>query len=112
MNIIKKENYYLAQSSKDKKKYYQVNLDKNECNCPHFLIRLKKKGELCKHIIEVKKILFNDAKDDFQKAISYVEKNIEVDSICFIEKFSLGLLDELIKRGELIENKGKVSLLK
>ncbi|MFP4403513.1 MAG: SWIM zinc finger family protein [Nanoarchaeota archaeon] len=112
MNIIKKDNYYIVQSSKNKKKYYQVDLKNNECTCPHYKIRLKKTNESCKHIISVKSLLYNDSKDDFSKAKEFVAQNFEVDINDFLKKFSLGLLDELIEKEELIENKGKINLPK
>ncbi|MFW6450391.1 MAG: hypothetical protein ACOCZ6_05030, partial [Nanoarchaeota archaeon] len=74
---------------------------------PHFVFRLKGKGE-CKHIKAVKELHQNDAKDDFEKAVEFIDENEEVDSLDFIERFSEGLLNELIDRGEMIEKKGKV----
>ncbi len=107
MYIKKKGNVFLVQSSQ-KGKYYKVDMTKNKCDCPHFSFRLKNSDKDCKHLEAVKKLHENDAKDDFEKSIQYVKDKKEVESIHFIEKFSEGVLNELIERGELIEEKGKV----
>lgn len=110
MNITKKDDIFFVQSSK-KGKYYKVSLKNGTCDCPHFQFRLRKGGGDCKHLKAVKELFATDAKDDFEKAIAYVKENIEVDSVDFIEKFSEGVLDELIERGELIEKNGKIRVL-
>lgn len=106
MYIVKKGDTFRVQSSQ-KGKYYEVNLKKGTCTCPHFTFRLKGRGE-CKHIKAVKELHNYEAKDDFEKAIEFVEEKGEIDSLDFIEKFSEGILNELIEKGELIEKKGIV----
>lgn len=109
MNITKKGDVFFVESSK-KGKYYKVSLKNGACDCPHFLYRLKGQG-VCKHLKTVKELVNTQAKDDFQKAIDYVKKHGEVDSVEFMEMFSEGILDELKERGELIEKNGKVKTL-
>ncbi len=106
MYIVKKDEVFRVQSSQ-KGKYYEVSLKKNTCTCPNFIYRLKRKGD-CKHIKAVKELHQNNAKDDFEKALEFIEEKKEVDSLEFMETFSEGILNELIEKGELIEKKGMV----
>ena len=101
---------YLVSSSKPGK-YYKVNYEKRSCNCPHWVFRLRQKGESCKHILEVEKILHNETKDDFDKALQKVKDSGEIDSIELIEEFGEGIVNELIERGEISEKKGKLQPL-
>ena len=93
---------YMVKSSKPGKYW------KRTCNCPHFVFRLRKTGEVCKHIHAVEKMLHNESKDDFEKAIMFVKKKGKIDSVQLIEKFGEGLVNELIDRGELLEKNGKI----
>ncbi|MBN2457904.1 SWIM zinc finger family protein [Candidatus Woesearchaeota archaeon] len=98
---------YLVESS-TRGKYWKVNIEKKTCNCPHYVFRLRQKGQLCKHILAVSDMLMNDSRDEFEKAVDYVKASGETDSVELIEMFSEGIIDELIERGELIENRGKI----
>ncbi|MGM5482203.1 MAG: SWIM zinc finger family protein [Nanobdellota archaeon] len=110
MNITKKGKIFIVQSSK-KDKYYRVSLEKGECDCPHFLYRLKRTGEECKHLKAVKDLIKCHAKDDFEKAVDFVKKQESVDYSEFVELFSEGILYELIENGNLIKKNGEVRLL-
>jgi hypothetical protein len=101
---------YLVESS-IKGKYWKVDLAKKTCNCPNFLFRKRASGEVCKHIIAVQQMLSNDSKDDFEKAVDYVKEKGEVDSVELIERFSEGLVNELIERGQLAEYKGRIKVV-
>jgi hypothetical protein len=101
---------YLVESS-TKGKYWKVDAAKKTCNCPNFLFRKRAAGEACKHIQAVLKMLDNDSKDDFEKAVDYVKGKGVVDSVELIEKFSEGLVNELIERGQLAEYKGKIKVI-
>lgn len=92
--------------------YYKVNAEKKTCNCPHFVFRLRQKGEYCKHILEVCKILHNKSKDDFEKAVDYIKKKGRADSVDVIEEYGEGLVQELIDCGHVIENKGMLIAVK
>ena len=101
---------YSVESS-TKGKYWKVDLSKKTCNCPNFLFRKRASGELCKHILAVQQTLNNDSKDDFEKAVDYVKEKGAVDSVELIEKFSEGLVNDLIERGQLAEYKGKIKVI-
>jgi hypothetical protein len=101
---------YLVESS-TKGKYWKVDITKKTCDCPNFLFRKRAAHEPCKHLIAVNEMLNNDSKDDFEKAVDYVKEKGAVDSVELIEKFSEGLVNELIERGQLTEYKGKIRVI-
>ena len=100
MKIIKKNWYYLVESSTGG--FYTVNLDRMTCECPDFRFR----KNICKHLAAVKDLVHVDALDDFEKAVNHVADGISKDE--FTEKFSHGLLLELIERKILKEIDGKI----
>jgi len=100
-----------------KGKFYKVDLNGPSCTCPHFLIRMKKIGEECKHINAVKErygkvkqvSLKNKNKSD--KILDFVRKKGSADAMELIKKFGEKGVDDLIKRGDLIEERGVVKVL-
>jgi predicted nucleic acid-binding Zn finger protein len=113
MRILKtKEGTYKVESSSRKGKFYIVDLEKQTCSCPHFLLRLKRVHGMCKHIIAVKdKVEKRDTKS-YGEIIGYVQKKGSVESLELIKKFSLDAVDDLLSRGELIEDRGRIRILK
>ena len=112
MKILKqKDGTFKVESSSTKGKFYVVNLDMETCTCPHFLLRMKRIHGLCKHIEAVKdKAQKRDTKS-YGKIVGYVQKKGEVASLELIKKFGEQAVDDLLSRGELIEEKGKIRVL-
>jgi len=113
MKIIKqKDGSYKVESSSRKGKFYIVDLKKQTCTCPHFLLRMKKVHGLCKHIQAVKDMVERRDVKTYGRIIGYVEKKRVVDSLELIKRFGEAAVDDLISRGELIEEGGKIRVLK
>ena len=112
MKILKQKNgTYKVESSSRKGKFYIVDLKEETCTCPHFLLRLKQIHGMCKHIQAVKdKIQKRDVKS-YGKIIGYVQKKRIVSSLELIKRFGEDAIDDLLSRGELIEEKGKIRIL-
>ena len=112
MKILKQKNStFEVESSSRKGKFYIVDLSKQTCSCPHFILRMKRIHGMCKHIQAVKdKFEKRDVKS-YAKIIDFVKKNKEIDSLTLINKFSEEAVDDLLSRGELIEREGKIRVL-
>ncbi len=112
MKVLKqKDSTFKVESSSQKGKFYTVDLEKGTCTCPHFLLRLKSVHGLCKHIEAAKdKSEKRDVKS-YGRVIEYVRKKGEVDSLELIKKFGEQAVDDLLSRGELIEQEGKIRIL-
>ncbi len=112
MEILKqKDGTYKVESSSRKGKFYIVDLDKQTCTCPHFLLRMKRIHGVCKHIQAVEdKAQKRDVKS-YGNIIGYVQKKRIVGSLELIKKFGEQAVDDLLSRGELIEEKGKIRIL-
>lgn len=109
---------FKVESASKKGKFYNIDIEQPFCNCPDFMFREIKKHGKCKHIKAVEEYLDKKgikkdkktkAKDD--KVLAYVKKQKEVDSLKLIEKFSEPIVNELIQKGDLIEEKGKIKVL-
>lgn len=115
MRIIKdkkNKNLFKVESSEGAK-FYTVDIQKRTCTCMHFLLRLKNTGRVCKHINAVIQKYCQGYNNKKKNAIiEYVKKKKEVDSIELIEKFGEDEVDKAIKEGILIEEKGKIRILK
>jgi predicted nucleic acid-binding Zn finger protein len=81
------------------------------CTCPAYKFRELKRHGVCKHITAVKEYLAGENKDLFEEVLEYVKEHSEVDSIELIDKFGEEAVNELISRGDLIEQKGLIRLL-
>ena len=107
---------FKVESSSKKGKFYEVNIEQPFCDCPSFLFIEVKKHGICKHIKAVQEYLDKGKLDKKSKAktdkiLDYVKNKKEVDSLKLIEKFSEEIVNELIQKGELIEEKGKIKIL-
>ena len=115
MKITKLKDGKFKVESHVKGKFYSVNIEQPFCSCPHFIFRMVKVHGECKHIKAVKeKYAKKPTKADKKKqdkVMDYVKEKKEVDSIQLIEKFGEEKVNELIEKGELIEDKGKIRLL-
>ena len=112
MDVVKQEDgTYKVESDSRKGKFYVVDLKKGECTCPHFLLRLRKVHGLCKHMQAVKDKCENRDEECYSEIIAYVREKGEVDSVELIKKFNEEAVDDLLSRGELIEEKGRVRVL-
>lgn len=103
----KDKNKYLVESAHKKGKFYEVNIKENKCSCPSFIFRKR-----CKHIKIVEDFINKRSKGKGKGVLEFVKEKGEVDSIKLIEKFGEEIVDEMIRKGELMENKGKISLLR
>ncbi len=110
MEIGKKDGHYSVESSTPGR-FYEVDLKKNTCTCPHFIHRLRRTGGDCKHIKAVKALVSSGDASDFDEIISFVKENVFIDSVELIERFGEDKINELVGNGELIEEHGKIRLL-
>lgn len=135
MNIKKEEDLYLVESSK-KGKFYKVNPYMPMCECPYFHFhQIKVHGE-CKHIIAVKELMAKEGieagssdtkaakggsdercspsadskKDQTQQILREAEDWVDV--IELFDKYGEAQVQSLIDRGELLEQRGKVKVMK
>ena len=112
MRILKqKDGTYKVESASRKGKFYVVDLDKAECSCPHFILRMKRIHGMCKHIEAVKDKFERRDSESYSRIVDYVQKKKEADSLELIKKFGEEAVDDLLSRGELIEKWGKVRVL-
>lgn len=121
MNIRKEEDgTYSVESTSKKDKWYNVDVEKPWCDCPAFKFRYMKSKSPCKHLAAVREHL-EKAKQktltaEMKKADSVVEwvekQGGEVDSISLINKYGEEEVNRLITMGELLERKGRITILK
>jgi len=124
----KRQGFFKVESSSKKGKFYEVDINKPFCTCPAFMFREMKKHGVCKHIAEarefavkkrakdasgkaVRKGSIKKGEDIYMKTVEFVKEEGEVDSVKLMEKFGDEIVDELIKKGELIERRGRVRVL-
>ena len=115
MPIRKSGNQYEIESSSRKGEFYKVDPDKPFCTCAGYRFRYLKSGGVCKHIVAVQEYAGKEgAKEGKSDAdiLAYVKKQETVDALDLIGKFGDAAVDSLLKRGELIEQKGKIMLLR
>ena len=130
MKILKskKEGFYKVESAGHKGKFYEVDINKPFCSCPDFMFREIKKHGVCKHINAAREFAQKKkaekasgkaarkgsnrkGEDIYKKTIDFVKEKGEADSMELIERFGEEIVDELIRKGELIEKKGKIRIL-
>ncbi len=107
----KNKNLFKVESS-EKGNFYDVDLEKKTCTCMHFLLRLRNTGQLCKHLLAVQEKFGVMKKEKKESILKYLEKRKEIDSIELIEKFGERVVNEALKNGIIIEEKGRIKLLK
>jgi uncharacterized Zn finger protein len=120
MNIKKTNEGYEAESSSSKGKWYKVDPSKPWCDCPGYKFRAMKTKGVCKHIEAVREFIAKNEQKTVKKEqkknddmMSFIDKQGgEADSLEIIGKFGEEKVDSMIKRGELIERSGKITILK
>lgn len=112
MKVLKqRDGTYKIESSSRKGKFYIVDLGKGTCTCPHFALRLRRVRGMCKHMEAVEgKAERRDFKS-YGKIIDYVRKKGRVESLELIKRFGEEAVDDLIRRGELVEKEGVIRVL-
>lgn len=111
MVFIKQEDGTYNVKSSSGNKFYLVDLEKGTCTCPHFMLRLRWGGGVCKHMQAVKDSLGVECDFGYSVILDFVREKGEVDSLELIEKYDSESVDYLLKSGELIEKNGKIKLL-
>lgn len=112
MKVLKqRDGTYKVESSSRKGKFYVVDLNNGTCTCPHFVLRMRRIHGLCKHIQAVKDRAEKRDVKSYAKIIGYVKKKKGVDSLELIKKFKEEAVDDLLSRGELIEEEGRIRVL-
>ena len=122
MNIKKFKDHYKVESS-HKGKFYEVWPNKPFCSCPDFKFRELRKRGVCKHIKTVEESITKKETqaelprktkprkiDNTSKIIDFVRKKGEVDAVKLIEKYG-SVVEELLAKGDLIEERGKIRVL-
>lgn len=115
MAIRKSGTQYEIESLSKPGTFYKVDPDKPFCTCPDFRFHHLKMGGVCKHIAAVQEHVGKQGKASGKsdaEILAYVEQQREVDALQLIAKFGDAAVDGLIKRGELIEQKGRIALLR
>ena len=120
MNIKKTKDGYKVESDSTKGKFYTVDPDKPWCDCADYRFREMKRKGICKHIKAVREYIEQTQQKDLKKVqeaaddiVAFLDKEGgEVDSMELIEEFGEEKVDSLIKLGEIIEQHGKIRLLK
>jgi len=75
------------------------------------MVRLRKVHGMCKHMQAVKDKCEERDSECYSSIIDFVKERGEVDSIEVIERFNSEAVDDLLSRGELIEEKGRIRIL-
>ncbi len=113
MNIKsdRKKGMFLAESEHTPGKFYTVDPNKPWCSCFDFRFRESRLHGVCKHITAVREQEDKKRAAEGGDVIAYVRKRGEVDSGELIKEFGEDVVDSLIKRGDLMERKGKIQVL-
>jgi len=120
MNIKKDGEEYAVESSSRKGKWYKVDPDKPWCDCPAYKFKYLKSKQLCKHIKSVREYIEKKEQktlvkeqENTDEILAFIEaKGGEIDSVDLMEIFGDDKVERLIKLGEIIEQKGKIKILK
>jgi len=119
VNIKKDKDNYKVESDSHKGKFYTVDPAKPWCDCADFKFREMGKKGACKHIKAVREMLESKKQKTLKKAgkkaetiLEFIKKKGEADSIELIERFGEETVNTMIRNGELIEEAGKIKLLK
>jgi hypothetical protein len=106
MNIIKSDGSYKVESDSKKGKFYLVDISKPNCECPAFKFR-----KWCKHLEAVNNYLELEGKSKYNKILQVVKEFGPIESIKLIDMFDEEIINELLRKGELIEEKGMIRIL-
>jgi predicted nucleic acid-binding Zn finger protein len=119
MKIIQDKNNsdkFKVESTSAKGKFYNVNISQPFCDCPRYLFHeIKVKGE-CKHILAARayaKKYNKGAKvlNNTDKILALVKEKGDIGSMELINMFSEDEINHLIKKGDIIEQHGRIRLL-
>ncbi|MBN1386677.1 hypothetical protein JW968_06950 [Candidatus Woesearchaeota archaeon] len=112
MRLIKTKDGYRIPSSSQKNQFYEVDPKKKSCTCAQYLFRARKVGGTCKHIDAVLEHLGSMKKNEKEELLEVVKKLGPIDFVKLAESYSEDLINQLIDSGDLIEEKGRIRLLK
>jgi predicted nucleic acid-binding Zn finger protein len=105
---IKKFGDHYKVKSESSNRWYEVFPDRPFCTCPNFVFRSVKGGGVCKHIVAVQEKIGRGAED----ILEYVSKKGEIDAVELVEKFGEEKVKALKEIGELIEEAGRIRVLR
>ena len=96
--------------------YYDIDISRQTCSCPHYMYRLSKSGGICKHIQLVLNNLsqfIEDTNTDIkdEEVIKYVEENKVVDYEDLIQRYPESVITKLVREFELFVDRGRVRKL-
>lgn len=111
MKVLVGEDGFKVESSSQKGVFYKVKPEKPECSCPAFRFRYLRQAVVCKHVQAVQEYLHQRKGKVYEKILGFVKEIGEVDAVLLLEKFGEEDVNELLRRGELLERKGKIVLL-
>lgn len=99
--------------SSNGKSEYKVDLNKNTCECPHFMYRCGFSGKDCKHLVAVKKehSIKKENSLDCDKCRQYIEEHKESDCIDLENMFGEDITLALVKEGFIYEERGMFKIL-
>ena len=103
-----KQGLFLVESASSAGKFYSVDPKKPSCTCPAY--RFRGRG-MCKHIEAVRNDMEKKNMGAFEEVLAHVKKEGEVDAVELIERFGEEAVDELVRRGDLLEKKGLIRLM-
>lgn len=115
MPIRKSGTQYEIESLSKPGTFYKVDPDKPFCTCAGYRFHYLKSGGVCKHIAAVQEHIGKQGAEKGKSdkdILAYVGRAGAVDALALIAKFGDATVDALIKRGELIERNGKITLLR
>ncbi|NOZ81422.1 MAG: SWIM zinc finger family protein [DPANN group archaeon] len=111
MNIHREGNIYKVESASKKGRFYTVDVAQRTCDCPAFRFRYQKRGLLCKHLEAAIDYDEEFGHERYQKVIDLVRKEGPINTVTILEMFDEDTVNELIQKGELIEERGKLRIL-
>lgn len=119
MKIVQDKNNsdkFKVESTSAKGKYYNVNISQPFCDCPRFMFHEIKVKGVCKHIQAARDYAEKHNKgakvlNNTDKILALVKEKGDIGSMELIDKFSEDEINQLIKKGDLIEQHGRIRLL-
>jgi len=111
MRIVRRLDHYKVESSSPGV-YYDVWPEKPFCSCPAFKFKNTKGGGMCKHLEAVREMVLMAGKKGHDKILNEIAQKGQVDSLELVKKYGEEAINDLIHMGEIIEENGKIRLLK
>jgi len=87
-------------------KIYIVDIHAKSCSCPDFRYRRARFGGICKHITAELENVHEDKKEAFSFILG------DSDAVAFVEEFDEERLDKLKAIGAIVEDKGRLFIVK